>query len=215
MRYVILRNAMPPKRFEAHIELHVGSIDEEPNEQGIAHMMEHVCFLGSRKRERLIGTGSRSNALTDFQHTIYHIHAPVKLEDGRGMYLPALEALHEIAFAPEMVPHRIEKERKAVLAEMQQVNDMEYRIETWTLSGLHETNKLGSQFPIGKEEQIKAWQQEDLRNFHKKWYYPGNATLYVVGDLEEEEMIAGIKKVFEPAPARHLPSPDTAIMEPV
>jgi len=206
---------MPPKRFEAHIELHVGSIDEDPDEQGIAHMMEHVCFLGSRKRERLIGTGSRSNALTDFQHTIYHIHAPVKMEDGRSMYPLALEALSEIAFGPEMLNHRIEKERKAVLAEMQQVNDMEYRIETWTLSGLHETNKLGSQFPIGKEEQIKAWQQKDLRNFHEKWYYPGNATLYVVGDLDETEMIDGIKKVFEHAQARHKPSPDSAIMDPV
>lgn len=41
--------------------------DQDPDEQGIAHMMEHVCFLGSRKRERLLGTGSRSNALTDFQ----------------------------------------------------------------------------------------------------------------------------------------------------
>eukprot|EP00913_Durusdinium_trenchii_P022893 g21495.t1 len=211
--------------FDAHIELHVGSIDEDPDEQGIAHMMEHVCFLGSRKRERLIGTGSRSNALTDFQHTIYHVHAPVKLEDGRSMYLPCLEALYEIAFAPEMLPHRIEKERKAVLAEMQQVNDMEYRIETWTLSGLHETCKLGSQFPIGKEEQIKAWQQkdhdisfepgQDLRNFHEKWYYPGNATLYVVGDIDETEMVDGIKKVFELANARHKPSPDSAIMEPI
>eukprot|EP00930_Biecheleria_cincta_P068404 TRINITY_DN5579_c0_g3_i1.p1 TRINITY_DN5579_c0_g3~~TRINITY_DN5579_c0_g3_i1.p1 ORF type:complete len:1399 (+),score=257.63 TRINITY_DN5579_c0_g3_i1:47-4243(+) len=215
MRYVLLRNAMPPNRFEAHIELHVGSIDEDPNEQGIAHMMEHVCFLGSRKRERLIGTGSRSNALTDFQHTIYHIHAPCQLEDGRNMYYTSLEALNEIAFAPEMLTYRIEKERKAVLAEMQQVNDMEYRIETWTLSGLHETNKLGSQFPIGKEEQIKAWQQKDLRNFHEKWYYPGNATLYVVGDLDESEMIDGIKKVFESTPAKHMPSKDCAFLEPV
>jgi len=215
LRYVILKNAMPPKRFEAHIELHVGSIDEEPHEQGIAHMMEHVCFLGSRKRERLIGTGSRSNALTDFQHTIYHIHAPVSLEDGRELYVPALEALHEIAFAPEMVPYRIEKERKAVLAEMQQVNDMEYRIETWTLSGLHETNKLGTQFPIGKEEQIKAWQQADLKAFHEKWYYPANATLYVVGDIPEEEMIAGITRVFEPTPPRHLAENGTATLEPV
>lgn len=214
LRYIMMENAMPPGRLEAHIELHVGSIDEEPHEQGIAHMMEHVCFLGSRKRERLIGTGSRSNALTDFQHTIYHIHTPVQLEDGTRMYLPALEALHEIAFAPEMLPHRIEKERKAVLAEMQQVNDMEYRIETWTLSGLHETNKLGSQFPIGKEEQIKKWQQKDLRAFHEKWYYPGNATLYVVGDMKEEDMLKGIKKVFEPAPARH-EDESGAVMEPV
>ena len=58
--------------------------------------------------------GSRSNALTDFQHTIYHIHSPVKLEDGRGMYLPALEALNEIAFAPEMLPHRIEKDPQGI-----------------------------------------------------------------------------------------------------
>jgi len=49
----------------------------------------------------LIGTGSRSNALTDFQHTIYHVHAPVCLEDGRSMYMPTLEALHEIVFAPD------------------------------------------------------------------------------------------------------------------
>jgi len=215
LRYVLLRNAMPPGRFEAHIELHVGSIDEEPHEQGIAHMMEHVCFLGSRKREQLIGTGSRSNALTDFQHTIYHIHSPLTLEDGRDMYKPALEALNEIAFMPEMNVFRIEKERKAVLAEMQQVNDMEYRIETWTLSGLHETNKLGTQFPIGKEEQIKAWQQKDLRAFHDKWYYPGNATLYVVGDMTEDEMVAGIKKVFESTPARHQPEPGVATLDPV
>eukprot|EP00927_Polykrikos_kofoidii_P077199 TRINITY_DN74169_c0_g1_i1.p1 TRINITY_DN74169_c0_g1~~TRINITY_DN74169_c0_g1_i1.p1 ORF type:complete len:1468 (+),score=168.81 TRINITY_DN74169_c0_g1_i1:121-4524(+) len=203
LRYVIMKNEMPPERFEAHIEVHVGSIDEEPLEQGIAHMMEHVCFLGSRKRERLIGTGSRSNALTDFQHTLYHIHAPVQFEDGREMYIPVLEALREIAFAPEMLPYRIEKERKAVLAEMQQVNDMEYRMETWTLSGLHETNKLGTQFPIGKEEQIRSWKQADLKAFHEKWYYPGNATLYVVGDLPEEVMKKGIENVFASVPTRH------------
>ena len=73
----------------------------------------------------------------------------------------------------------------ALIFLLSKAKDMEYRIETWTLSGLHETNKLGShgpdkrvpsrhqakkafvmllfsrQFPIGKEEQIKAWQQKD------------------------------------------------------
>jgi len=214
MRYVILRNAMPPQRLEAHIEIHVGSVDEEAHEQGIAHMMEHVCFLGSRKREALIGTGTRSNALTDFQHTIYHVHAPVARQNGSSMYVPVLEALHEIAFAPEMLTTRIEKERKAVLAEMQQVNDMEYRLETWTLSQLHETCNLGSQFPIGKEEQIKGWQKKDLRAFHDKWYYPGNTTLYVVGDLPEEEMIKGIEKVFSSTPAKNEITPGVSAHEP-
>lgn len=58
------------------MEVHVGSIDEEEDEQGIAHMIEHVAFLGSKKREKLLGTGARSNAYTDFHHTVFHIHSP-------------------------------------------------------------------------------------------------------------------------------------------
>jgi hypothetical protein len=64
-------------RFEAHMEVHVGSIDEEDDEHGIAHMIEHVAFLGSKKREKLLGTGARSNAYTDFHHTVFHIHSPI------------------------------------------------------------------------------------------------------------------------------------------
>lgn len=58
------------------MEVHAGSIDEEQDEQGIAHMIEHVAFLGSKKREKLLGTGARSNAYTDFHHTVFHIHSP-------------------------------------------------------------------------------------------------------------------------------------------
>jgi predicted Zn-dependent peptidase len=57
------------------MEVHVGSVDEEEDEQGIAHMIEHVTFLGSKKREKLLGTGARSNAYTDFHHTVFHIHS--------------------------------------------------------------------------------------------------------------------------------------------
>ena len=58
------------------MEVHVGSVDEEDDEQGIAHMIEHVAFLGSKKREKLLGTGARSNAYTDFHHTVFHVHSP-------------------------------------------------------------------------------------------------------------------------------------------
>lgn len=64
------------------MEVHVGSVDEEDDEQGIAHMIEHVAFLGSKKREKLLGTGARSNAYTDFHHTVFHIHAPTSTKVG-------------------------------------------------------------------------------------------------------------------------------------
>lgn len=40
--------------------------------------MEHVTFLGSKRRESLLGTGARANAYTDFHHTVFHVHAPVR-----------------------------------------------------------------------------------------------------------------------------------------
>lgn len=54
-----------------------GSVDEQADEQGIAHMVEHITFLGSKKRENLLGSGARSNAYTDFHHTVFHVHAPL------------------------------------------------------------------------------------------------------------------------------------------
>jgi Insulinase (Peptidase family M16) len=64
MPYIILPNASPPGRFEAHLQVFSGSSDELEPQQGIAHLTEHVAYMGSRKRERLFGTGSQTNAYT-------------------------------------------------------------------------------------------------------------------------------------------------------
>jgi hypothetical protein len=55
LRYCVLPNGVPSGRIEAHLEMHVGSVDEAENEQGLAHLVEHVTFLGSPKRDRLLG----------------------------------------------------------------------------------------------------------------------------------------------------------------
>jgi predicted Zn-dependent peptidase len=52
-------------------------VDEQKDEQGMAHIVEHVTFLGSKKRDGLLGTGGRSNAYTDFHHTVFHVHSPI------------------------------------------------------------------------------------------------------------------------------------------
>ncbi|KIY95413.1 hypothetical protein MNEG_12550 [Monoraphidium neglectum] len=152
LQYVLLPNKTPPARFEAHLEMHVGSVDERADEQGVAHLVEHVTFLGSKKRESLLGTGARANAYTDFHHTVFHVHAPLvngvtdapMLPQARlGAAWAVLQALAEIAFAPQFLPTRVEKERKAVLAEAQMMNTIEYRVDCQLLQYLHEENNLG------------------------------------------------------------------------
>lgn len=198
LKYLILPNKVPPNRFEAHMEVHVGSIDEEDDEQGIAHMIEHVAFLGSKKREKLLGTGARSNAYTDFHHTVFHIHSPTSTKDSDGDLLPSvLDALNEIAFHPKFLASRVEKERRAILSELQMMNTIEYRVDCQLLQHLHSENKLSKRFPIGLEEQIKKWDADKIRKFHERWYFPANATLYIVGDIDNiSKAVNQIEAVF-------------------
>lgn len=51
------------------------------------------------------------------------------------------------------------------------------------LQQLHSENMLGYRFPIGLEEQMKKWDPETIRAFHHRWYFPANATLFIVGDI--------------------------------
>ncbi|KAJ8774389.1 hypothetical protein K2173_011638 [Erythroxylum novogranatense] len=198
LRYLILPNKVPPNRFEAHMEVHVGSIDEEDDEQGIAHMIEHVAFLGSKKREKLLGTGARSNAYTDFHHTVFHIHSPTRTKDSDADLLPSvLDALNEIAFHPQFLASRVEKERRAILSELQMMNTIEYRVDCQLLQHLHSENKLSQRFPIGLEDQIKKWEADKIRKFHERWYFPANATLYIVGDIDNiAKTIHQIETIF-------------------
>ncbi|KAL6494424.1 hypothetical protein OROGR_031224 [Orobanche gracilis] len=208
LRYLIMPNKVPPNRFEAHMEVHVGSIDEEDDEQGIAHMIEHVAFLGSKKREKLLGTGSRSNAYTDFHHTVFHIHSPTNTKDSEGDLLPVvLDALKEIAFEPKFLASRVEKERRAILSELQMMNTIEYRVDCQLLQYLHSENKLSKRFPIGLEEQIKKWDADKIRKFHERWYFPANATLYIFGDIDNiSETVKHIEAVFGQSGSQTEPS---------
>ena len=53
------------------------------------------------------------------------------------------------------------------------------------LQHLHSENKLSNRFPIGLEEQIHKWDPDKIRRFHECWYYPANATLYLVGEIDD------------------------------
>ena len=205
LKYVILPNKTPERRFEAHLEMHVGSVDEREDEQGLAHLVEHVTFLGSRKRDQYLGSGTRGNAYTDFHHTVFHIHAPTVNKDGVYMVNNVLDILYDVAFNPALLQTRIQKEKKAVLAEAQMMNTIEYRVDCQLLQHLHWDNALGIRFPIGKLDQVPLWGDEKIRDFHARWYFPANATLYVVGEFDATT--EQVEKMIEDAFNEAAPSP--------
>jgi predicted Zn-dependent peptidase len=173
-----------------------GSADELEKQQGIAHLTEHVAYMGSRKRERLFGTGSQTNAYTDFHHTVFYAACPVTNPNtGQPMLSMALDALCDVMEA-KVEPSRLEKERAAVLSEMTMVNTIEYRVECQILSTLHRENRLAKRFPIGKEVLIRNWQTNDVKTWHRTHYRPDNVLLYVVGDVSPKEVESKINDIF-------------------
>ena len=194
--YIILPNKSPPGRFEAHLQVFSGSADELEPQQGIAHLTEHVAYMGSRKRERLFGSGCQTNAYTDFHHTVFYAACPVHTPRGGIPMLPmALDALVDVMEA-RVENSRLEKERAAVLSEMTMVNTIEYRVECQILSTLHRENRLAKRFPIGKESLIRTWKGDDVRSWHRTHYRPDNVLLYLVGDIDPEQAEQVIAKKF-------------------
>lgn len=198
LSYIILPNKSPLGRFEAHLQVFSGSADELECQQGIAHLTEHVVYMGSRKRERLFGTGSQTNAYTDFHHTVFYAACPthVPRSNGNQPMLPmALDALCDVMEA-RVEPSRVEKERAAVLSEMTMVNTIEYRVECQILSTLHRENRLAKRFPIGKEALIRSWTPDDVKTYQRTHYRPDNVLLYVVGDVDPEDVERVVEEKF-------------------
>ena len=182
--------------FNYILNIHLFVADELEPQQGIAHLTEHVAYMGSRKRERLFGTGSQTNAYTDFHHTVFYAACPVKTPRGGAPMLPmALDALLDVMEA-RVESTRLEKERAAVLSEMTMVNTIEYRVECQILSTLHRENRLAKRFPIGKESLIRTWTTDDVRTWHRTHYRPDNVLLYIVGDVDPKEAEAIIEEKF-------------------
>lgn len=196
--YIILPNGVPQGRFEAHLEILSGSAFELERQQGMAHLLEHVAYMGSPKRQLISGTGSRTNAYTDFHHTVFYASCP-SITPGNFWNKPmlplALDALLDV-MTTGIDEERLEKERAAVLSEASMINKMEYRVECQILSALHSENRISKRFPIGKENLIKTWTRQDVQLYHSLHYRPDNVILYVVGDVDVAFTIETIKQKF-------------------
>ncbi|CBZ50351.1 putative M16 family peptidase [Neospora caninum Liverpool] len=214
LAYFLLPHAYPPGSLEVHMEVHAGSTSEGEHERGIAHLCEHISYMGSRTREALIRRQAETNAYTDFHHTVFFAawrggdkEEAGSPHQGRHEHLTseeklrlALTAMKEVLEAPtQFTTERLNRERSAVISEASLVNTISYRKEQILLSLLHAETILPSRFPIGRLDQIRSWKVEDARRFHARCYRPDNAAIYVVGDIGRERAEKIVREVLGPS----------------
>lgn len=205
MRYYIRKNGKPENRIELRLAVNAGSMQEEDDQRGLAHFVEHMAFNGTRnfKKNELVNflesTGVRFgadlNAYTSFDETVYMLQLPT---DKEGLVDKGLVVMSDWATGVSMDGDEIDKERGVIESEWRTRLGADERMRQVYWPKIFYQSRYADRLPIGTMEVIKGCAHERLRTFYKDWYRPNLMALVVVGDLDVDDMEKRIQKVFAP-----------------
>ena len=202
MRYAIQHNATPSGEVSMRLRIAAGALQEEKDQRGLAHFLEHMAFRGSKKvadgdmkksLERIgLSFGSDTNASTDQEETIYQFDLP-RSDD--ASVDTALDLLHEIAGSLALDPAIAKTEAGVVLSELQMRELPSFKSAQARLNFLFQGSRA-TQLANGDPEVIAKASIERIRDFYHTYYRPERATLIIVGDIDPARTKDKITSMF-------------------
>lgn len=203
LTYYIRQNKKPENKVELRLVVNTGSIMEDDDQQGLAHLTEHMAFRGTThfKQNDLISYlqsigvtfGNDLNAYTGFDETVYILPIPL---DKPGNLDKGFEILQDWAHNITESSEDIDAERPVVLEESRLGKGAEDRMFRKIYPALFEGSKYANRLPIGIDSIVKNAKYESLRRFYKEWYRPDLMAVIVIGDIEPARAEEMIKKYF-------------------
>jgi predicted Zn-dependent peptidase len=186
------------------IWIQAGSIYEQANEIGLAHLLEHMVFKGTKKRSMMQiaklmdSIGGQMNAFTDREFVCYH--AKVLSEHTPD----ALQLLCDITTEPLLEASDLEVEKGVIIEEIRSTEDVpEELVEDLFVETIWPRSRWGGSI-AGTEESVSALQVEDLRRFIGRHYTPRNIVVAAVGDVDHDDIVRRASKAL-----KNLPSDDS------
>lgn len=173
-----------------------GSRDETPENNGIAHFMEHMVFKGTTNRSpfeianTIESFGGQINAFTGKELTCFYARI---LDEN----LPeAIEVLSDILLNPLFNPEDIQREKSVVLEELSDVEDTpsEYIHELFVRQ-MYPEHPLGYSI-LGTRESINNFSAAKLREFTGTYYLPERLVVAVAGNVDHNALVALVKQSF-------------------
>ena len=183
-----------------------GSMDEVSGTTGVAHVLEHMMFKGTKKipagdfSRTIARAGGRDNAFTSRDYTAYHqqLHKsklPLALELEADRMANLL--LSEEEFSREI---RVVMEERRMRTD----DDAHAQVSEQMMASVYMVHPYRSPV-IGWMNDLVNMRVKDARNWYDTWYVPNNATLVVAGDVVAEDVFQLAEKLFAPIPSRPLP----------
>jgi zinc protease len=203
LRYYVRANPKPEKRAELRLVVRAGSILEEDDQQGLAHVVEHMAFNGTRhfpKQETIaflqslgMRFGADVNAYTSFDETVFMLTVPT---DKPGVLDRALLILEDWAHDVTFDPADIDKERGVITEEWRLRRGAGARIQDRVLPELLNGSRYADRIPIGKMDVVQHFTPERLRKFYDDWYRPDMMAVVAVGDFNAADAESLVKQHF-------------------
>src|SRR4051812_20723000 len=207
MRYYIRENHKPEKRAELRLVVNAGSVLEDEDQRGLAHMVEHMAFRGTRKfpnnqiSSYLESVGMRYgpdiNAFTSFDETVYEVTIPT---DTAAIVDKGFQILSEWAHNLAFEPSQIAKERPVVIEEWRLGQGAENRMQNKWFPVLFTGSRYGERIPIGDKKILETYTPATLRRFYDTWYRPDLMAVVAVGDFKKNDIEALIKRYLGAVP---------------
>ena len=222
LTYYIRHNSLPENRANFYIAQKVGAVQEEENQRGLAHFLEHMCFNGTdnfpndaliKFCERIgVKFGQNLNAYTSTDETVYNIDdVPVTETNVDSCLL----ILRDWADGLTLDPKEIDKERGVIHEEWRMRSSAQGRMFERNLPTLYPGSRYGHRYPIGLMSVVDNFKPQELRDYYEKWYRPDLQGIIIVGDIDVDKVEAKIKAIFSPikmpenaAKYEHYPVPD-------
>ena len=204
LTYYIRHNAFPEHVASFYIAQKVGSINENDDQRGLAHLLEHLAFNGTEHFKgnslqdylQSIGVeyGRNLNAYTSIDKTVYYFtDVPTTRTSAVDSCMLILK---DWSNGISLTKEAINDERDVVHNEYRlRMVGQQLMLER-NLPKLYQGEKYGYRMPIGLMSVVDGCDTETLRAYYRKWYRPDNQAIIIVGDIDVDHVEAQIKKLF-------------------
>jgi len=207
LKYFIKVNHKPENRAELRLVVNAGSILEDEDQRGLAHLLEHLAFNGTEDFPKqdlvnyLEGIGMRFgpdlNAYTSFDETVYMLQVPT---DSVNQMATGFKILENWAHKMTLEGEEIDKERGVVVEEWRLGQGAGQRIFDKQLPIMFQGSHYADRLPIGSMDVVQNASYETIRRFYNDWYRPDLMAVVAVGDFDPADIETRIKALFGPIP---------------
>lgn len=214
LTYYLRHNTENKGCADFYIIHNVGALQEEDNQNGLAHFLEHMAFNGTERypdktilnflEKDGVRFGYNVNAYTSRTETVYNISA---VPQARESFVDSvLFILHDWSCAISCEQDALDAERGVISEEWRRKDEPRVVMADLQNNLIYGGSKHTKRNVLGTLDIINGFRRQEILDFYHKWYRPDLQAIAIVGDINVEDMEKRVKEIFSKIPAQQDPA---------